>query len=203
MLAHVDLSDNELGGRIFSFLPVRYNRSLVSLNLSHNQFEGPIPDIFATILSNLQDLDLSYNHFSQALPKTMGASKKLRRVLLQSNMIGGFLSRSFRNFRPTEINLANNAFWCPVANYSIATTIDKCVCPTICEQDGRGSCTADNTCKCVSCYIGLACDEMMCLNNCSDKGSCKVLLSLHHTTPHHAPPLSILATTPPLTYHTS
>ncbi|KAI5069510.1 hypothetical protein GOP47_0015811 [Adiantum capillus-veneris] len=71
-LAAVDLSDNNLSG----FLPWQPNdtlpvlRTLQYVNLSHNQFAGPLaPTRFASIFAEkLQVLDMSHNQLSGNLP---------------------------------------------------------------------------------------------------------------------------------------
>ncbi|KAK9758190.1 hypothetical protein RND81_01G214000 [Saponaria officinalis] len=82
-LIELQLGKNYLSGQIAS-VP----RNLqYSLNLSHNQFDGPIPNSLS-LLSSLQVLDLSYNRFSGPIPN-FSFDQSLVTLLLNNNSLSG------------------------------------------------------------------------------------------------------------------
>ncbi|KAK9758193.1 hypothetical protein RND81_01G214100 [Saponaria officinalis] len=82
-LTELQLGRNYLSGQIAS-VP----RNLqYSLNLSHNQFDGPIPNSLS-LLSSLQVLDLSYNRFSGPIPD-FSFDQSLVTLLLNNNNLSG------------------------------------------------------------------------------------------------------------------
>ncbi|WVZ69828.1 LOW QUALITY PROTEIN: hypothetical protein U9M48_018555 [Paspalum notatum var. saurae] len=61
---------------------------LRSLNLSHNQMSGPIPDDIGS-LKRLESLDLSYNHFSGKIPSSLSDLTFLSCLNLSYNELSG------------------------------------------------------------------------------------------------------------------
>ncbi|KAL7101576.1 hypothetical protein ACP275_08G062800 [Erythranthe tilingii] len=86
-LQNLDLSDNNLGGRISSDSVSLCSR-LVSLNLSSNNFVGNLPE-FPVEFFNLRTLDLSYNNFSGEIPASFVNLRRLEFLSLGSNLLNG------------------------------------------------------------------------------------------------------------------
>ncbi|KAH7286034.1 hypothetical protein KP509_33G056100 [Ceratopteris richardii] len=110
----VDISDNKLSG----FLPWQPNdtlplfQTLQYVNLSHNQFTGPLaPSSFTSIFAErLQVLDMSYNQLSGSLPDFQFCTS-LNTLRLNHNQFTGavpstLLSTSFNLLQ--ELDLSNN-----------------------------------------------------------------------------------------------
>ncbi|KAL0000314.1 hypothetical protein SO802_019916 [Lithocarpus litseifolius] len=130
-LLTLDLSGNQFENTlilswIFGF------RSLVSLDLSDNYFQGPIPVVFQNMTS-LSHLDLSFNNFNSSIPNWLYSFSRLEflnlgysnlqgtissaignltfaiRIDLSYNEIGGQLPRSLGNlYNLREIILSGN-----------------------------------------------------------------------------------------------
>ncbi|KAL8172176.1 hypothetical protein V2J09_023980 [Rumex salicifolius] len=81
----LDLSHRGLRGNLTL---VSELRSLNSLDLSNNNFYGPIPASFGN-LSELQFLDLSVNKFNDEIPPELGRLKNLRALNLSDNYLVG------------------------------------------------------------------------------------------------------------------
>ncbi|CAL4972729.1 unnamed protein product [Urochloa decumbens] len=79
------LSNMGLGGQFPQGL--EYCTSLVSLDLSSNNFSGPIPSDIARLLPYLSSLDLSYNLFSGEIPLGISDMVYLNVLFLQRNQL--------------------------------------------------------------------------------------------------------------------
>ncbi|XP_019255874.1 PREDICTED: receptor-like protein 12 [Nicotiana attenuata] len=61
-----------------------------SLDLSHNQFSGELPDCWMN-MSNLVVLNLAYNNFSGKLPQSLGSLESLKALYIRQNSFSGML----------------------------------------------------------------------------------------------------------------
>ncbi|KAI3917891.1 hypothetical protein MKW98_000125 [Papaver atlanticum] len=102
-LKRLDLSQNKLSGVFPNFSGFS---SLGTLQLSKNQFEGPIPDELFSF-QNLTWVDLSNNRISGFLSNSIGNLFKLETLLLSSNHLSGEIPRNLSNIK-TLTRLAAN-----------------------------------------------------------------------------------------------
>ncbi|KAK4569237.1 hypothetical protein RGQ29_004582, partial [Quercus rubra] len=70
--------------------------NLVSLHLSGNQFQGPIP-VHLQNLTSLRHLDLSYNTFNSSIPNWLYSFSHLEFLNLDSNYLQGTISSAIGN----------------------------------------------------------------------------------------------------------
>ncbi|KAL7169596.1 hypothetical protein ACSBR2_034601 [Camellia fascicularis] len=99
-LFHIDLSHNDLSGRI-PFTHFEGLRNLVDINLRHNSFKGNIPLSLLT-LSSLQIIDLPFNQFEGQIAEFPNASSTSLAFLdMSSNKLKGSL---------TVLDLSSNNF---------------------------------------------------------------------------------------------
>ncbi|GKV30349.1 hypothetical protein SLEP1_g39166 [Rubroshorea leprosula] len=96
-LAYLDLSFNNLTASTFQWLLSKFNKSLVDLYLSGNQFQGLIPESLGH-MTYLETLDLSDNQFEGEIPKSFGNLCKLRYLDLSHNNLDQMLSELIGNF---------------------------------------------------------------------------------------------------------
>ncbi|CAL9070041.1 unnamed protein product [Musa banksii] len=107
-LITMDLSDNQIGGRIPESLPITIRKFFLSANkftgsipgslsgltllsdmsLNNNLLSGELPDAFQT-LTGLINLDLSDNNFSGQLPPSMESLSSLTTLNVENNMFSG------------------------------------------------------------------------------------------------------------------
>ncbi|KAK9146805.1 hypothetical protein Sjap_006708 [Stephania japonica] len=80
--------------------------TLQTLDLSFNQFTGPIPQSIQT-LSQLSNLILSHNHLSGSIPN-LSNSKTLLRINLQHNNLSGSLTRFTLPSALQHLSLSSN-----------------------------------------------------------------------------------------------
>ncbi|KAK1315195.1 putative inactive receptor kinase [Acorus calamus] len=110
-LRNLSLSGNSLSGRLVpSFAAVN---SLVHLDLSRNNFYGPIPSRILANLTNLSHLNLSFNNFSGGFPDDGIRNLQQLRVLdLRSNGMWGDLGPLMASMRSVEhVDLSGNLFY--------------------------------------------------------------------------------------------
>ncbi|KAM6570713.1 hypothetical protein CsatB_018698 [Cannabis sativa] len=91
--ADVDLSSNQFEGPIP--LP---NVEIELLDLSKNNFSGPIPENIGDSLPNLIFLSLSTNQIDGIIPNSIGIMQSLQVIDLSSNNLVGKIPLSFGNF---------------------------------------------------------------------------------------------------------
>ncbi|GKV30354.1 hypothetical protein SLEP1_g39171 [Rubroshorea leprosula] len=95
LLAVLDLSSNNPSASTFQWLS-KFNKSLVSLNLSDNSFQGLIPENLS-YMTSLETLDLSDNQFEGGIPKSFGNLCKLRSLNLSNNNLDEMLKELIGN----------------------------------------------------------------------------------------------------------
>ncbi|OVA19385.1 Protein kinase domain [Macleaya cordata] len=81
MVEKLDLSHREIQGNATLISELK---ALKWLDLSYNNFQGPIPPAFGN-LTELQFLDLSLNNFGSSIPPELGKLKNLRSLNLSNN----------------------------------------------------------------------------------------------------------------------
>ncbi|KAM2975982.1 hypothetical protein FF1_002078 [Malus domestica] len=91
----LELSNNFLNLSIFYWV-VNVSTNLVHIGLSGNQLQGPIPDVFANMVS-LVYLDLSYNKFEGGIPKSFRNLCSLEWLSLEKNKLSDRLEDSVEN----------------------------------------------------------------------------------------------------------
>ncbi|XP_043692149.1 leucine-rich repeat receptor-like tyrosine-protein kinase PXC3 [Telopea speciosissima] len=85
MVEKLDLSHHELRGNVTLASELK---ALKWLDLSFNNFLGPIPPAFGN-LSQLEFLDLSWNKFESSIPPDLGRIKNLMSLNLSYNLLTG------------------------------------------------------------------------------------------------------------------
>ncbi|KAJ0969350.1 hypothetical protein J5N97_022227 [Dioscorea zingiberensis] len=115
------LSNMGLEGRFPSGL--QNCTSLTGLDLSNNNFSGPIPADIGVQVKFVTTLDLSYNHFSGEIPPNLSDCSYLNVINLQDNQLTGLIpwQLSLLN-RLTTLNVADNLLSGPVPQFSNTTT---------------------------------------------------------------------------------
>ncbi|GLU19482.1 hypothetical protein SLE2022_357310 [Rubroshorea leprosula] len=110
-LVHLCLQRNKLTTFAFQWL-FNFSSSLVSLDLSSNQFRGPIPETFSH-MTFLEELDLSNNQFVGEIPKSFwsGNLSSLRNLNLAKNKLSGTIPKSIRFLSKLEcLYISFNSF---------------------------------------------------------------------------------------------
>ncbi|PON42110.1 LRR domain containing protein [Parasponia andersonii] len=128
-LLHMNLSNNQMGGTIGNY-PLEGFDSLLSIDLSMNQFEGPVPlfsnKVVTSYLSNnkfsslnslcdatedtlLSFLDVSYNQLAGELPDCWSHFTRLEILLLTNNKLSGKIPSSVGSLSRIQMfHLGNN-----------------------------------------------------------------------------------------------
>ncbi|XP_009107926.1 leucine-rich repeat receptor-like serine/threonine-protein kinase At1g17230 isoform X1 [Brassica rapa] len=91
-LLELQLGQNQLRGRI----PIMPPKLQISLNLSTNMFQGPIPSTLSQ-LGLLEVLDLSNNKFSGEIPGFLASLISLRQLVLSNNQLIGNIPKFTHN----------------------------------------------------------------------------------------------------------
>ncbi|KAL6344163.1 hypothetical protein AAG906_031877 [Vitis piasezkii] len=68
---------------------IRNCTSLTTLDLSNNNFFGPIPSNINQLIPYVKDLNLSYNKFSGEIPSSMASCVRLNHLVLNKNQLTG------------------------------------------------------------------------------------------------------------------
>nr|XP_009385297.1 PREDICTED: protein STRUBBELIG-RECEPTOR FAMILY 3-like [Musa acuminata subsp. malaccensis] len=131
-LITMDLSGNQIGGRIPESLPITIRKFFLSANkftgsipgslsgltllsdmsLNNNLLSGELPDAFQT-LTGLINLDLSDNNFSGQLPPSMESLSSLTTLHIQNNQLSGTLD-VLQDLPLQDLNVENNMFSGPI-----------------------------------------------------------------------------------------
>ncbi|KAJ0043899.1 hypothetical protein Pint_17901 [Pistacia integerrima] len=105
---HCDLNQSFVVRLDLSRLQLRGNVTLISelkalrrLDLSSNNFYGPIPSSFGN-LSELEFLDLSLNKFGGFIPREMGRLRNLRYLNLSNNMLVGEIPDELKSLKKLD-----------------------------------------------------------------------------------------------------
>ena len=97
------------------------------LNLSFNQFEGPIPDVFDH-MKNLKTLDLAGNMLTGGLPDTMSCCVALEFLKLQSNHLSGQIPQWMKMLKSLkEVNLSKNKFIGGQNNFNDCSKLERLI----------------------------------------------------------------------------
>uniref|UniRef100_A0A1J3I0B0 Leucine-rich repeat receptor-like tyrosine-protein kinase n=1 Tax=Noccaea caerulescens TaxID=107243 RepID=A0A1J3I0B0_NOCCA len=99
-LIELQLGQNMLRGKI----PVMPRKLQISLNLSYNMFEGPIPASLS-VLDRLEVLDLSNNNFSGEIPDSLTRLISLSELILSNNQLTGNIPSFTKN---VKLNVSGN-----------------------------------------------------------------------------------------------
>jgi Leucine-rich repeat (LRR) protein len=106
-LTTLDLSFNNFGNTLIPFW-VFGHQNLVSLNLSDNGFQGPIP-IHLRNMTSLRHLDLSHNNFTSSIPNWLYNFSHLEFLNLRVNQLQGTISSAIGNLTSAiSIDLTSN-----------------------------------------------------------------------------------------------
>ncbi|KAL4295517.1 hypothetical protein GQ457_12G004410 [Hibiscus cannabinus] len=95
----LDLSLNKLGGAVPDQLVAAF-QSLITLNLSHNSFNGSFP---LDISNSLVELYVDNNNFSGEIPEQLGEISELRILHMQGNNFRGSIPRALGSLRGLEV----------------------------------------------------------------------------------------------------
>ncbi|KAK7364333.1 hypothetical protein VNO80_12904 [Phaseolus coccineus] len=101
----------DISASTISFVPewVFGLKTLVSLSLTFNNFEGPIPDSIGN-LTLLENLDLSGNSFSSSIPNGLYRLHHLKILNLESNNLHGTISNAVGNLTSlVRLHLEDNS----------------------------------------------------------------------------------------------
>ncbi|KAM5573191.1 hypothetical protein ABKV19_012964 [Rosa sericea] len=110
----LDLSFNSLNSSIFYWI-ANVSSNFVDIDLSINNLEGPIPDVFTSMLS-LVTLDLTLNQLEGGIPKGFQNLCSLESLTLWSNQLSGNIEDSVKTLSCAEntletLDLSYNQFW--------------------------------------------------------------------------------------------
>ncbi|KAH7294553.1 hypothetical protein KP509_27G007000 [Ceratopteris richardii] len=125
-LETLDLSDNHLNGSI----PETNFAALITINLSHNSFSGPLPSNFMPS-SNLTLFDASSNSFSGPIPESLLHLKRLETLDLSDNQLTGSIPElptwSLTNFNVSNNNLSS-AFPAGYGRFDSSSFLNTSLC---------------------------------------------------------------------------
>ncbi|THG06287.1 hypothetical protein TEA_027498 [Camellia sinensis var. sinensis] len=115
-LVYLDLSSNNFSGPIPSF---HMSKNLTYIDLSHNALSGPVPSCYFEGLLNLVYIDLAYNSFDGRVPSSLFFLPSLQKFLLSNNQFGGQVA-VFPNgsLSPLDtLDLSSNKLQGPIRTY--------------------------------------------------------------------------------------
>ncbi|KAJ4979780.1 hypothetical protein NE237_010560 [Protea cynaroides] len=98
MVEKLDLSHHELRGNVTLASELR---ALKWLDLSFNNFHGPIPPAFGN-LSELEFLDLTWNNFDNSIPPELGSIKNLIYLNLSYNSLTGRIPDELQSLKSIQ-----------------------------------------------------------------------------------------------------
>ncbi|KAI4319275.1 hypothetical protein MLD38_032896 [Melastoma candidum] len=98
--------------------------SMTGLDLSSNDFYGPIPADISELIKYVTTLDLSSNRFSGEIPVDLANCSFLNSIKLDNNQLSGQIPAQLSLLgRLSTFSVANNQLQGPVPNFSSNTTI--------------------------------------------------------------------------------
>ncbi|KAI3418607.1 Protein kinase domain-containing protein [Psidium guajava] len=99
-------------------------QSLTGLDLSNNEFSGPIPDNISGIIKFVTTLDLSSNSFSGQIPVNLSKCDYLNSLKLDHNQLSGQIPAELRLLgRLKSFSVANNLLMGPVPAFGPNTSV--------------------------------------------------------------------------------
>ncbi|GAB2283046.1 hypothetical protein Dimus_017577 [Dionaea muscipula] len=108
-LQNLTVSDNSFNGTL-SLHSLSFCSQLRKLNISFNEFVGPLPD-FSPGFADLRVLDFSANNFSGDIPESYGRLPALQVLKLFGNLLDGTVPKFLTNLTElTHFDLAYNPF---------------------------------------------------------------------------------------------
>ncbi|XP_034686764.1 probably inactive leucine-rich repeat receptor-like protein kinase At5g48380 [Vitis riparia] len=126
---------------------IRNCTSLTTLDLSNNNFFGPIPANINQLNPYVTDLNLSYNKFSGEIPSSMASCVRLNHLVLNKNQLTGQIPPQLGQlYWIKDLNVANNRLSGPVPTFvsysalpeSYANNKGLCGGPLkACEEQGK------------------------------------------------------------------
>jgi len=106
--ALIDLSKNKFSDSRPFLCANGIDAMLVQVDLSNNQLSGRIPDCWSNFMS-LAYVDLSHNNFSGKIPNSMGSLVELQALILRNNSLTGEIPFSLMNCtKLVMLDLGNN-----------------------------------------------------------------------------------------------
>lgn len=145
-LTRLDLSYNNFSGP----LPIQISemRSLELLILAHNSFSGSLPREYGN-LPHLQALDLSFNRLTGSIPPEIGNARSLLWLMLANNSLTGRI--------PPEIGNCSSLLWLNLANNRLSgpippelALIGRDPWPTFQANRGRGKVELSGSGECLT-----------------------------------------------------
>ncbi|RID68587.1 hypothetical protein BRARA_C00735 [Brassica rapa] len=98
-------------------LGVRNCTDLTALDLSRNNFSGPLPSDMTSLIPLVTILDLSSNQFSGEIPASLSNNSFLNTLMLQHNLFTGQLPPELVSLqRLSQFSVADNQLTGPVPN---------------------------------------------------------------------------------------
>ncbi|XP_010493653.1 PREDICTED: probably inactive leucine-rich repeat receptor-like protein kinase At5g48380 [Camelina sativa] len=108
-LTHLDLSRNNFSGPLPSYISL-YSPVITTLDLSYNSFSGEIPMLISNI-TFLNTLQLHHNQFTGTLPPQLGQLRRLNTFSVADNRLEGPIPK-FNSASITSESFANNLNLC-------------------------------------------------------------------------------------------
>ncbi|KAL6203069.1 hypothetical protein ACLB2K_026773 [Fragaria x ananassa] len=90
-LEHIDLSRNQFEGP----LPQWSSAAAAYLDLGSNNFSGPIPSNYDQLMPDLLELYLSGNHINGSIPPSLCNMSGLLNLMLRNNLLSGEFARAW------------------------------------------------------------------------------------------------------------
>ncbi|KAL5550600.1 hypothetical protein UlMin_000776 [Ulmus minor] len=128
-LTFLDLSQNTFTGQIPELVFTNLGK-LVSLNLTNNQFEGPLSSSISK-LSKLKNLRLSINPFSGPIPPSLGQLRELSFLDLRKNNFSGPIPSEIGNLKALiSLDLSMNQLSGPIPStvWNLTNLLDLQLC---------------------------------------------------------------------------
>ncbi|VVB14787.1 unnamed protein product [Arabis nemorensis] len=99
---------------------IRECTDLTGLDLSRNNFSGPLPSNILYLIPIITTLDLSYNQFSGKIPPSLSNITFLNTLMLQHNQFTGPLPPQLVQLRRlNKFSVADNRLTGPVPNFNV------------------------------------------------------------------------------------